>query len=77
MYDPDSPNFAWGTDQVLPQTAERLREAGAELELLPLWYDVDRPEDLKFMKTHLALMRQGRLERPALTEKFLERLDLA
>lgn len=66
----------WGTDRVLPQTVERLRSAGAELELLPLWYDVDRPEDLKFLKTHLAMMRQGRVERPAATDEFLERMDL-
>ena len=66
----------WGTDQVLPQTMERLRETGAALELLPLWYDVDHPNDLKFLKAHLALMRQGGVERPSATEEFLERMDL-
>ena len=69
-------DVAWGMDGVLSQTMDRLRSAGAELELLPLWYDVDRPDDLKFLKTHLALLRQGRLDIPSATNKFLERMNL-
>ena len=66
----------WGTDRVLAQTLERLRFAGAGLELLPLWYDVDRPEDLRFLQIHLALLRQGRMAVPPATDKYLEGMDL-
>lgn len=36
----------WGTDQVLAQTCRRLNESRANYALLPLIWDVDRPEDL-------------------------------
>ena len=37
--------IAWGTDQVLDETLDRVKKAGVSLELLPVWYDVDFPED--------------------------------
>ncbi len=39
----------WGTDRVLLQTRERLREAGIGWRELPLRWDVDRPPDLQRM----------------------------
>ena len=36
----------WSTSQVLESSLDRAREAGLENELLPEWYDVDRPDDL-------------------------------
>ena len=30
-----------------------LHHGGASVASLPFWYDVDRPEDLKLLKTHL------------------------
>jgi len=36
----------WGTDQVLALTCERLQRLGWPHELLPVLWDVDRPEDL-------------------------------
>lgn len=36
----------WSTDQVLSETCRRLNEAGIGYSLLPLIWDVDRPEDL-------------------------------
>ncbi len=67
---------SWGTEKVLPQTLERLREKGAGLKLLPLWYDVDLPEDLKFMKIHMDLMSQGGMGLPEATAEFLDQLKL-
>ncbi|MCH8207799.1 MAG: DUF2064 domain-containing protein, partial [Nitrospinae bacterium] len=67
---------SWGTEKVLPQTLERLREKGAGLKLLPLWYDVDLPEDLKFLKIHMDLMSQGGMGLPEATAEFLDQLKL-
>jgi len=43
---------------------------------LPVWYDVDRPEDLKFLKTHLQLMADAGQQEGASTRNFLEQLSL-
>lgn len=66
----------WGTDRVLSETLLRIREARADLELLPVWYDVDRPEDLPFLKTHLEFMVHAGLEKRSATLEFLNRLNL-
>ena len=50
--------IAWSTGQVLAQTLERL--GGRSLGLLPMWYDVDTPQDAGLLKVHLeALARSG------------------
>ena len=36
----------WGTEKVLSQTCNRLNRGGLSYSLLPLIWDVDRPEDL-------------------------------
>ena len=64
----------WGTNAVLEETCERVRNLGLELALLPVWYDVDRPEDLRFLKTHLDLMEQSGVGTPAATARFLRQL---
>ncbi len=66
---------AWGSDRVLAQTLERIKATGNSLELLPPWYDVDRPEDLKFLKTHLELIEQSGRENTGATGEFLKGLD--
>lgn len=43
----------WSGPQVLEQTIERIREAGATFALLPPWYDVDEVDDLQILKGHL------------------------
>ena len=49
--------IAWGGDTVLEETRCKLESNGvSSLELLPVWYDVDRSDDLIFLKTHLELM---------------------
>ena len=67
---------AWGGDTVLEQTRERLERRGASLELLPAWYDVDRPEDLKFLKTHLELMAAAGHGEGKSTREFLRQISL-
>ncbi len=45
--------FAWGTETVLTQTLEKLNTEKIPFHLLPFWYDIDRPQDLSFLKEHL------------------------
>lgn len=49
--------IAWSTDQVLKQTIDRIQNIKVSLKLLPPWYDVDTPEDLVFLHTHLNAIR--------------------
>ncbi|MGE5193665.1 MAG: TIGR04282 family arsenosugar biosynthesis glycosyltransferase [Deltaproteobacteria bacterium] len=44
---------AWSTSCVLDQTVQRLRECGACLAVLPVWYDVDTPDDWRFLVGHV------------------------
>ncbi len=39
-------DMPWGTDQVLALTLQRLSQQGCNPALLPILWDVDRPEDL-------------------------------
>ena len=66
---------AWGTGHVLDETLDRVKKAGVSLELLPVWYDVDLPEDLKFLKTHLELITQSGLCEGGKTKKFLDEIS--
>lgn len=48
----------WGSEQVLSATLLRLRalqESGARVALLPFFYDVDTPQDLRLLASHLQL----------------------
>ena len=65
---------AWGTEKVLAETYERLVKNGAALETLPVWYDIDSPEDLKFFQTHLQLIEQSGLGNVGETGKFLNKI---
>jgi len=65
----------WGTEGVLAATLKRVADRDIPLHLLPVWYDVDRPGDLRFLKTHLsALARAGRAGAAA-TRNFLAELE--
>lgn len=66
---------SWGSATVLGDTLTRIREGGVSLETLPVWYDVDLPEDLRFLKTHLELMAEAGLENRGVTGDFLKGLD--
>ena len=66
---------AWGTEKVLEETLKKVEDANISLELLPVWYDVDLPEDLKFLKTHLALIALSGLDESVNTKKFIDELS--
>jgi hypothetical protein len=40
-------DIPWGTDRALAATEARISETGLGLKLLPVWYDVDTPEELE------------------------------
>jgi hypothetical protein len=65
----------WGGDTVLEATRCKLESNGVSLELLPVWYDVDRSDDLIFLKTHLELMTAVGHKEGAATQKFLSTLS--
>ena len=67
---------AWGTDSVLSETLHALKDQQAEAELLPVWYDVDLPGDLYFLKTHLEWMSHAGLQEGSATLEFLNHLQL-
>jgi len=67
-------DVTWGTETVLQETYKHLLQNGASLELLPVWYDVDTPEDLKFFKTHLDLIEQAGLGEFSETGKILNEI---
>jgi rSAM/selenodomain-associated transferase 1 len=52
--------IAWGTDGVFLATLRKLNRQRESFHLLPFWYDIDRPQDLLFLREHLeSLERQG------------------
>jgi len=61
----------WGKENVLHETCERLMHEGADLELLPVWYDIDNPQDLQFFNTHLQLMERAGLAQAGATARLL------
>jgi len=48
----------WGSNTVLTETLEKVTRQQVGCHLLPFWYDIDRPEDLAFLKAHLALLKE-------------------
>ena len=66
---------AWGTKNVLDETLEKIKGTGVSLELLPVWYDVDSPDDLKFLKTHLELITHSGLCVGGKTKIFLDEIS--
>ena len=69
-------SVSWGTDRVLSETLNALKRQPAEAELLPVWYDVDLPEDFHFLKTHLEWMAHAGLQEGRATLEFLNKLQL-
>jgi len=49
------PGLAWGTEAVLPATLDALAARG-DFAVLDPWYDVDRPQDLRWMRHHMPLL---------------------
>lgn len=64
-------NIPWSTPGVLRGTLEVIARECLILHLLPVWYDVDRPEDLEFLRLHLrALELAGGSACPKATAVF-------
>ena len=66
----------WGTDKVLYETLQRVKEGSFSFDLLPVWYDVDLPEDLRFLKTHLLLITQAGLSDGGMTKSILDEISI-
>ena len=66
---------AWGTKNVLDETLEKIKGTNVSLELLPIWYDIDSPDDLKFLKTHLELIAHSGLCVGRKTKNFLDEIS--
>ncbi len=47
----------WGTRSVSTETLRKLNEKKIRCHLLPFWYDIDRPEDLSFLREHLTILK--------------------
>ena len=47
----------WGSGNVLTQTL--VAAAAHSVSLLPVWYDVDLPEEAAFLRAHLHALRQA------------------
>jgi hypothetical protein len=63
----------WSTRMVLAQTLERVSEQSLSVILLPVWYDVDTPEELARIISDLQKLPDGSLEH---TRRALSRFNL-
>lgn len=66
----------WGTEEVLAETLRRLEAAGLPYELLPFWYDIDLPADLRLLAAHLPALQRARPGTCAATAALLAELGL-
>ena len=66
----------WGTKDVLRQTLEIVNKKGLKLGYLDLWYDVDEPADLRFLKVHLEYLKTCGKRVPERTYRYLKRVEL-
>ena len=64
----------WGGATVYDQTRRRAADAGLVVRALPMWHDVDRPEDVEALRRRLQ-QEAGRRDLPAPLGELAERLD--
>lgn len=65
----------WSTSRVLGQTLDRITALGLDVECLEPWYDVDTPDDLNLLVSHLGLLiASGKPDLPRYTVNVLQRL---
>lgn len=55
-------DISWSTERVAAQTLERAREVGLDMHVLPTWYDVDDPQDLRRLHRELNAMPAAELK---------------
>jgi len=46
-------NVRWSSPETFSQTAQNIKNLNLRLATLPVWYDVDTPEDLRRLKTEI------------------------
>ena len=46
-------NMIWSHDQVFTQTVTKLADLGIEPRQLPIWFDIDTPDDLQILMTRM------------------------
>lgn len=63
-------NIPWSGPDVLSATLARAAEAALSVSLLPPWYDIDTPDELRRLRTDL---RRGVVDAPA-TARALEKV---
>ncbi len=62
----------WSTSKVFGQTLARIHAMNKQLYALPPWYDVDTPDNLEFLRSHIQAMKQsGTSDLPRKTMQFL------
>jgi rSAM/selenodomain-associated transferase 1 len=49
----------WSSPSVLSQTIDRLADTGLSLAILPPWYDVDTPADVRMLAGHIRALRRA------------------
>jgi len=64
----------WGTEKILEKTLVRAEQAGHHCQLLPFWYDVDRPGDLALLAAHLRVMEEQGQPLPLETMAILQQI---
>lgn len=62
----------WSTSQVLAQSLRNAERENLRTELLPEWYDVDTPKDVRRLREEVAHLPMDRLVH---TRRFFERLS--
>ena len=66
-------DIEWSTSRVFSQTLARIKMANKQLYILPPWYDVDTPDSLEFLRSHLLSMKMsGNADIPENTLQFLK-----
>ncbi len=66
-------NIEWSTSSVFSQTLAKIKTANKQLCILPPWYDVDTPDSLEFLRSHLLSMKMsGNEDIPEKTLRFLK-----
>ncbi len=51
--------ISWSQPDVLHETVARVEQTDAKLAMLPVWYDVDTAEDLRFLRGHVRALRHA------------------
>jgi uncharacterized protein len=65
--------MSWSHNQVLAQTRDKLARLQIDYHLLPLWFDIDAPDDLLYLKSVLDAVLKKRMPNSL---PLLRRLDL-